>query len=98
VIDRQSVIDASVGVGERPRGPVDGLIEIRDVTFSYPTCPDIAVLSHFTLVAPAGKATALVRESGSGKSTIVNLVERLCDIQSGSILLDCLNIRSLDIQ
>jgi hypothetical protein len=41
VIDRQALIDVSVGVGERPNGPVDGLIERRDVTISCPTRLDI---------------------------------------------------------
>lgn len=98
VVDRKSEIDASISEGEQPSGSVDGLIELKDVTFYYPTRPDVPVFSHFSLVAPAGKVTALVGESGSGKSTIVNLVERFYDVSKGSIHLDGVNIRSLDIQ
>lgn len=98
VVDRKSLIDASVSEGEQPTGQVDGLIELKDVSFSYPTRPDVPVFSHFSLIAPAGKVTALVGESGSGKSTIVNLVERFYDVQKGSIYLDGTDIRTLDLQ
>jgi ATP-binding cassette, subfamily B (MDR/TAP), member 1 len=98
VIDRHSLIDPSVSVGERPTGPVEGLVELKDVTFCYPTRPNVPVFSQFNLTAPAGKVTALVGESGSGKSTIVNLVERFYDVQKGAIFLDGVNIQSLDIQ
>jgi ATP-binding cassette, subfamily B (MDR/TAP), member 1 len=98
VIDRQSLIDPSASVGQRPSGAVKGLVEFKDVTFSYPTRPDVVVLSQFNLVAAAGKVTALVGETGSGKSTIVNLVERFYDVQSGAVLLDGVNVRGLDIR
>lgn len=98
VVDRKSLIDASVSEGEQPTSQVDGLIELKDVSFSYPTRPDVPVFSHFSLIAPAGKVTALVGESGSGKSTIVNLVERFYDVQKGSIYLDGTDIRTLDLQ
>lgn len=98
MIDRKSLIDPSVSDGERPSGAVEGLIELKDVTFTYPTRPDVPVFSHFSLVAPAGKVTALVGESGSGKSTIVNLVERFYDVEKGAVFLDGVDIRALDIQ
>lgn len=81
MIDRASLIDASVRKGEKPTGPVTGMIELKDVTFAYPTRPEVHVFAHFSLTVPAGKITALVGESGSGKSTIVNLVERFYDVQ-----------------
>ena len=98
VIDRKSLIDPSSSDGERPSGTVEGLIELKDVSFAYPTRPDVPVFAHFTLTVPAGKVCALVGESGSGKSTIVNLVERFYDVQSGALYLDGVNVRSLDIQ
>jgi ATP-binding cassette, subfamily B (MDR/TAP), member 1 len=98
VVDRKSLIDASVSEGERPTGAVEGLIELKNVTFYYPTRPDVTVFSNFSLVAPAGKVTALVGESGSGKSTIVNLVERFYDVQKGAIFLDGVDLRALDLQ
>ena len=45
MIDRKSLIDPSVSDGERPSGAVEGLIELKDVTFTYPTRPDVPVLS-----------------------------------------------------
>lgn len=69
-----------------------GDIEFRHVTFSYPTKKDEPVLKDISFTIPAGKTVALVGRSGSGKSTIANLVPRFYDIQSGEILLDDCNL------
>jgi ATP-binding cassette, subfamily B (MDR/TAP), member 1 len=98
VIDRNSLIDPSVRKGTMPTTSPEGTIELKDVTFAYPTRPDIAVFTRFSLVIPSGKITALVGESGSGKSTIVNLVERFYDVQEGVVLLDGVDIRTFDLQ
>ena len=51
-------------------------IVLENVTFAYPTRPDLKVLENLTVQFPAGKTTAIVGASGSGKSTIVGLIER----------------------
>lgn len=55
---------------------VEGNVEIRDVDFAYPSRPDILVFKSFNLKVWAGKNVALVGQSGSGKSTIIGLIER----------------------
>lgn len=69
-------------------------IEYRDVTFAYHDRP---VLKKVSLEIPKGKTIALVGQSGSGKSTFVDLLPRLYDIQQGSIRIDGVDIRDLKI-
>jgi ATP-binding cassette subfamily B (MDR/TAP) protein 10 len=75
-----------------------GDIEFKNVTFSYPSRPNIKVLNDFSLRIPANTTTALVGSSGSGKSTVVSLLQRFYDIQSGSIEVDGQNLQDLDLK
>jgi len=77
---------------------VRGDVELRDVVFAYPARPDILVFRHFNLVVPAGKTIALVGSSGSGKSTVVSLIERFYDPLSGTVLLDGVDLRNLSLK
>ena len=70
-------------------------IEFRDVSFSY--IPGRPVLKHINLKVPKGKTIALVGQSGSGKSTMVDLVPRYHDISEGEILIDGKNVKSVSI-
>ncbi len=72
---------------------VAGSIEFDHVTFKYPHA-DEPVLSDITFKAEAGKMTAFIGSTGSGKSTLVNLIPRFFDPTEGSILLDGVNIKS----
>ncbi|KAF4452380.1 Leptomycin B resistance pmd1 [Fusarium albosuccineum] len=96
LIDRESAIDPFDKAGEVPSETV-GLVELENVTFSYPTRPGITVLEEFSLKVPAGKVTALVGQSGSGKSTIVGLIERWYNPNSGTIKLDGRPIDQLNL-
>ncbi|OAA58748.1 ATP-binding cassette multidrug transport protein ATRC [Cordyceps fumosorosea ARSEF 2679] len=96
LIDRKSSIDSFSEAGEKPT-ETQGDIQIDNVTFAYPTRPDTVVLNDFSLHIPAGKVTALVGQSGSGKSTIVGLIERWYDPLSGSIKLDGRPITDLNL-
>uniref|UniRef100_A0A0D9W6B3 Multidrug resistance protein n=1 Tax=Leersia perrieri TaxID=77586 RepID=A0A0D9W6B3_9ORYZ len=73
---------------------IKGAIEFKNVHFSYPTRPEVAVLAGLSLEIGAGKTVALVGPSGSGKSTVIALIERFYDVQKGSLLIDGKDIRS----
>lgn len=64
-------------------GEVNGNIEFKDVTFSYPSRPDVMIFRDFSIFFPAGKTVAVVGGSGSGKSTVVSLIERFYDPNQG---------------
>ncbi|KAI9146890.1 ABC multidrug transporter atrC [Paramyrothecium foliicola] len=87
VIDRVSAIDPFGETGEMPN-EVEGELDVENITFAYPTRPNVTVLDDFSLKIPAGKVTAFVGASGSGKSTIVGLIERWYNPHSGCIKLD----------
>lgn len=63
---------------------VKGDIEFKDVTFSYPSRPDVTIFEGFSISIPAGKTVAIVGGSGSGKSTIISMIERFYDPTEGS--------------
>ena len=69
-------------------------VEFRDVTFAYPGA-DAPVLDGITFTAEAGKTTALIGSTGSGKSTLVSLIPRLHDATGGEILIDGVPVTSL---
>jgi ABC-type multidrug transport system fused ATPase/permease subunit len=95
-IDRKSLIDSSSALGEKPAN-VKGDIIFRNVNFHYPTRPDVTVLKSFNLDVKAGQSVALVGSSGSGKSTIVKLLERFYDPIEGDILFDGHDLKSLNV-
>jgi ATP-binding cassette subfamily B (MDR/TAP) protein 1 len=96
IIDRPSPATLD---GEAPSpNDIRGELKFRDVKHIYPSRPGTTVLENFNLIVPAGKVTALVGSSGSGKSTIVGLVERFYSPVHGQIFLDGLNIQTLDLK
>ena len=96
-IDRRSPLDPSADDGDRLEN-VDGRIELRHVKHVYPSRPEVTVMADVSLVVPAGKTTALVGASGSGKSTIVGLVERFYDPVAGQVLLDGHDVGRLNLR
>jgi len=96
-IDRVPSIDSANEEGVKS-SKVIGEITFENVDFNYPSRPDVQVVKDFSLTFPAGKTTALVGASGSGKSTIISLVERFYDPLAGSVRLDGLDIRDLNLK
>jgi ABC-type multidrug transport system fused ATPase/permease subunit len=76
---------------------IKGEVKFNHVAFSYPARKDVPVLKDISLEVKPGKKIALVGQSGSGKSTIVQLLLKYYDIDEGSILVDGKNIDSYDI-
>jgi len=74
-----------------------GKIEFKDVTFTYPDA-DLPVLSSINFTAEPGQTTAFIGSTGSGKSTLINLIPRFYDVSAGQILLDGVNIRQLKLE
>ncbi|KAM0899539.1 hypothetical protein ACQ4PT_021220 [Festuca glaucescens] len=96
LLDRKSEIDSSSNEGLK-LDEVKGNIDFQHVSFKYPTRPDIQIFSDFTLHIPAGKTVALVGESGSGKSTVIGLLERFYNPDSGTVSVDGVEIKSLNV-
>ncbi|KAJ5038208.1 uncharacterized protein L3040_007075 [Drepanopeziza brunnea f. sp. 'multigermtubi'] len=96
-IDRKSPLDPTTSEGTI-LDHVDGTIELRHIKHIYPSRPEVTVMSDVSLLIPAGKKTALVGASGSGKSTIVGLVERFYDPVGGQVLLDGHDVSTLNLR
>ncbi|KAB2625083.1 hypothetical protein D8674_016743 [Pyrus ussuriensis x Pyrus communis] len=97
ILDRKSKIDSSDDSGKTIEN-VKGEIEFRHVSFKYPTRPDVQIFEDLCLTIHPGKTVALVGESGSGKSTVVSLLQRFYDPDSGYITLDGMEIQKLQLK
>lgn len=97
IIDREPQIKHADANVEPYKTPIQGDIELRDVTFAYPSRQDVTVFKNFNLTIEAGQTVALVGPSGCGKSTIVGLIERFYDPNSGSVLIDGREIHNYDL-
>lgn len=72
--------------------PVKGTVEFRDVSFRYPEAAD-DILQHISFKADTGEMVAIIGSTGSGKSTLINLIPRFYDAGSGEVLVDGVNVR-----
>ncbi|PON87450.1 ABC transporter [Trema orientale] len=97
MIERSTTSKSSAMSG-RKLDKLEGHIQFNNVSFSYPSRPDVTIFNKFSLDIPSGKIVALVGGSGSGKSTVISLIERFYEPISGEILLDGTNIRELDLK
>ncbi|WP_170607171.1 ABC transporter transmembrane domain-containing protein [Ruegeria arenilitoris] len=76
--------------------PVRGEIRFEDVTFRYPARPEQVALNHLTLSVRPGETVAFVGPSGAGKTTVIQLIQRFYDPDSGRVSLDGVDLRDLD--
>ena len=96
IYDYQPKIKCDDG-GIKPSS-VSGNITFENATFSYPTKPSVNVIKELNMNIEAGKVVAIVGSSGSGKSTISSLVQRLYDPNEGKITLDGVDLKELDVK
>jgi ATP-binding cassette subfamily B (MDR/TAP) protein 1 len=96
IIDRKSKIDNLSETGLKPDRVV-GDIRFENITFSYPNRPNIRILDGFNLSIKNGHTNALVGPSGCGKSTTIGLMLRFYEPEQGTVYLDGVDIKTLNI-
>ena len=94
VLDEATAIESPANAIEEVP---DGLIEFRDVSFRYAAGSGADVLSHVTLSFPAGSTVGVLGGTGSGKSSLVQLLPRLYDVSAGAVLVGGHDVRSYDV-
>lgn len=95
--DRKVMLDQTHSVEKPSKEIIKGEILFKNVSFNYETQKNAKILNGLNLNILAGKTTALVGESGCGKSTVISLIERLYDATDGEILIDNYPIKSLNL-
>ena len=99
LVEREPAMDFSQSVEKPDRDSIQGRIEFRNVVFKYPSDPnERIILKGINLLFEPGKKVALVGESGCGKSTTVNLIERLYETTAGEIFIDGIEIKRFDVK
>ncbi|XP_051908244.1 bile salt export pump-like isoform X2 [Hippocampus zosterae] len=96
-IEREPEIDCLSEAGYK-LDKVKGDIEFHNVTFHYPSRPEVKILDRLSVIVKSGETTAFVGASGAGKSTAVQLIQRFYDPKEGMVTLDGHDIRGLNIQ
>ncbi|KAJ5212040.1 GTPase-activating protein [Penicillium cinerascens] len=96
-IDRVSPLDPLSTEGQMLE-ELQGSVELKNIRHIYPSRPEVVVMDDVSLLIPAGKTTALVGASGSGKSTIIGLVERFYDPVGGCVHIDGHDIKDLNLR
>ncbi|OJV84391.1 MAG: multidrug ABC transporter ATP-binding protein [Cellulomonas sp. 73-92] len=94
VVDTKPTVLPPIQPVALPAGPERGLLELHGVEFRYPGAED-AVLQDIDLVAEPGRTTAIIGSTGSGKTTLVNLVPRLYDVTGGSVTVGGVDVRDV---
>uniref|UniRef100_A0A8C3VJ32 P-type phospholipid transporter n=1 Tax=Catagonus wagneri TaxID=51154 RepID=A0A8C3VJ32_9CETA len=97
IIDNNPKIDSFSERGHKPDN-IKGNLEFSDVHFSYPARPNVKILKGINLKVESGQTVALVGNSGCGKSTTVQLIQRLYDPDEGMITIDGQDIRTFNVR
>ncbi|KAI7996515.1 putative multidrug resistance protein [Camellia lanceoleosa] len=98
ILDRKTEIEPDDLKGINVEKTIKGFIELKNVFFFYPSRPEQMIFQGLSLKIEAGKTIALVGQSGSGKSTVIGLVERFYDPIKGSILIDGQDIKEYNLR
>ena len=75
-----------------------GTVEFRNVSFAYPGSPDHNILENISFRVRPGETLAIIGATGSGKSTLVNLIPRFYDVTAGEVLVDGINVKDYDLK
>ncbi|KAH7858063.1 hypothetical protein Vadar_019616 [Vaccinium darrowii] len=97
-LDRKSEIEPDDPKGMKVDVDIKGQIELKNVFFYYPSRPDEMIFKSLNLKIDAGKTVALIGNSGSGKSTIIGLIERFYDPIRGLISIDEVDIKAYNLR
>lgn len=97
-INKPSLIDGTTTTEGQTFTTIPGDLEFKNVEFAYPSRPEVVVLKSFSLRIPTNKHTALVGLSGSGKSTVAALVQRLYDPVRGDVFIGEHNMKTINVK
>ncbi len=95
VLDCEPAVQPGIEIGENTA--TRGKIEFKDVSFSYPGGSGETVLSHIDLTIQPGETLAILGATGSGKSSLVNLIPRFYDTSAGDVFVDGINVKDYDL-
>merc|ERR1712100_344524 len=95
MLEKEPKMDVYSTDGFRPE--MEGVVEFKNVSFSYPNRPEMPVLRGLNLTINPGESVALVGQSGCGKSTVIQLLQRFYDVDEGEILCNGTNIKKINV-
>ncbi|WP_314209004.1 ABC transporter ATP-binding protein [Vagococcus salmoninarum] len=97
----QEVLDTKTSISENPTGVTEtatkGVIEFKNVTFAYPGATESPVIRDVSFTANPGETVAFIGSTGSGKSTLIQLIPRFYDVTKGEILIDGVNVKDYQL-
>ena len=97
ILDRKPKIDSNPATGLKLNNDLGGNISLNNGKFVYPTRQETQVLNDISLMVKAGQRVALVGESGCGKSTVIQLIQRFYDLDSGSLNIESHDIKQINV-
>ncbi|XXG62474.1 hypothetical protein AAC387_Pa05g0824 [Persea americana] len=97
ILERKSKTEPDDPHGIQPK-KIDGRVEFKNVEFAYPTRRNLMIFTDLRLKIEAGRTVALVGQSGSGKSTVIGLIERFYDPIKGSVEIDAVDIKMYNLR
>ena len=97
----QEVLDTKSSIQENPEGitqtETNGVIEFKNVTFAYPGAAESPVIRNVSFEARPGETVAFIGSTGSGKSTLIQLIPRFYDVSEGEVLIDGVNVKDYNL-
>ncbi len=96
------ILDTPLHIKNKPEakeiGPVEGCVKFEDVRFAFPDAPERSILKGFNLEVQPGETVAILGGTGSGKSSVINLLMRFHDVTGGRVLVDGQDVRDVTLE